>query len=204
MSDSAVVLAAATEVLDFWLGPRESEAPGPSRASMWFAVDEGVDSEIRSRFGALVEAGLSGGLTDWESEGQSRTALIVLLDQFTRNLFRGSPRAFEGDDRVIALARGMSEGMLAELHPVERYFVLMPYMHSESLEVQREGEAAFHRWGERGPEAFRAFYANGLDYARRHRVVIERFGRFPHRNAVLGRESTPDEVAFLAENETGF
>jgi uncharacterized protein (DUF924 family) len=130
--------------------------------------------------------------------------VIVLLDQFPRNLFRDQARAFEGDRRALGLTRSFTPLELDGLHPLEHYFVLLPWMHSESLEDQRAGEAAFARAAEGLSEAFRSLFDGGLSYATRHRVVIERFGRFPHRNAALGRSSTAEEIAFLEEVGTGF
>ncbi len=191
-------------VLDFWLGERGEDPPTPERTTLWFGSDPDFDERIRERFGDGVEAALAGGLSSWTHEPSSRVALIILLDQFTRNLYRGDSRSFAGDVRALSLVRETTAADRATLHPLEHYFVLVPYMHAEDASTQREGETAFGRAVREVPEAFRALFENGLDYASRHRVVIERFGRFPHRNAVLGRRSTEEEERFLAENPTGF
>jgi len=170
----------------------------------WFAIDPETDREIGNRFGTAVENAIAEGLSEWEAEPVDRVALIVLLDQFPRNLFRGSARAFAGESRAIDLVRRTTDEELDRLHPLERYFAIMPRMHSEDLVDEREGEAAYARAAEEVPEAFRPLFETGLEFATRHRVVIERFGRFPHRNGVLGRSSTSEERAFLEVNSTGF
>ena len=127
-----------------------------------------------------------------------------LLDQLPRNLFRGSPRAFAGDPRAIELARATSPSDLGTLHPLERYFAILPFMHSERLEDQWSGEEAFRRSAREVAAPFRGLFEHGLGFATRHRLVIERFGRFPHRNASLGRDTTPEEARFLADTPEGF
>lgn len=193
------------EILDFWLGPRGDVAPGEEATARWFRSDPELDRVLRRRFGDRVEAALEGELDAWaDGEPAARVALILLLDQFPRNLFRGDPRAFAGDEAASALSAGISAEPLEALHPVERYFVYVPFMHAESLDLQQRGVDAFGREAEFGPSAFRNFFANGRDFAERHRLVIERFGRFPHRNAILERETTAEEERFLAEHPAGF
>lgn len=202
---SATVAALAPEaVLDFWLGPRGETPPSPSDVQRWFEADADLDDRIRARFGEAVEAALSGGFPEWAATPAARAALIVLLDQFPRNLYRADPRAFAGDPRALALAQATDAKTLGAQHPLERYFTLVPFMHAEDLAAQRAGEAAFAAGARAVAPAFRGLFEGGESYARRHRVVIERFGRFPHRNAVLGRATTAEEAAFLAEHPTGF
>lgn len=195
---------AEESVLGYWLGERSETPPDEGRVARWFVADPDVDAGIRERFEPLVEEALAGGLTEWEATPRGRVALIVVLDQFPRNLFRDQARAFEGDARALGLTRGFTPRELEGLHPLEHYFALLPWMHAESLEDQRRGEAAFARGAESVAEAFRSLFDGGLSYATRHRVVIERFGRFPHRNAALGRASTAEEIAFLEEAGMGF
>ena len=177
----------------FWFG-----APPLQPRTAWFAKDEAFDAEVRTRFGAAVEAALAGALpAAWHGEP---LAEILLLDQFTRNIFRDSPRVFAGDTRAQALAAALSGSAgYAALDPLERVFVVLPFEHAENAALQDEAVRLF---GELA--ALRPDLAGYLDYARRHRDVIRRFGRFPHRNAALGRESTADERAFLAQPGSRF
>jgi uncharacterized protein (DUF924 family) len=179
------------EILDFWFGPTESAAYGQPRPE-WFRKNSAFDAEIRARFGAAIETALAGGFADWTS---SRTALarVLLLDQFTRNSFRGDPRAFAGDPLALATAEAsIARGDDRALIPVERRFMYLPFEHSEDLARQERGIALCTRLRDE------TGLGDPLVWAEKHAVVIRRFGRFPHRNAVLGRESTPEEIAFLA------
>ena len=174
-----------SEVIAFW---REA---GPTR---WFKKDEVFDDEIRRRFREVHEAAAEGSLSGWEKNAEGALALLILLDQFPRNMFRGTARAFASDPLALesarlALERGWDRGML----PVEQLFVYLPFEHSESLADQ-----------DRACELMKEFGAEQRDYAERHREIIRRFGRFPHRNAILGRESTPEEVEFLKQPGSGF
>lgn len=187
---------AARDVLDFWFGssavPRERDA--------WFRKDARFDAQIRERFGTAIETALAGGLHDWDATLPGRVARIVVLDQFTRNCFRNHARAFAGDALALEAARTIVDGGLdAELHPLHRVFVYLPFEHAEDLAAQQRATELFAALGAAVPQL-----ASYLHYAQRHRAVIERFGRFPHRNAALGRVSTPEEVAFLAQPGSGF
>jgi uncharacterized protein (DUF924 family) len=182
----------AKAVLDFWFG-----APPFVSRPEWFRKDPAFDETIRGRFGALVDAAIDGRL-GWGRE--DRLAEILLLDQFPRNLFRGQARAFAGDARARALALALiDEGADAALHLLQRWFVYLPLEHAEDLGLQDRCVALCAALAAASPEM-----ASMLDYAERHRDVIRRFGRFPHRNAALGRASTPDEVAYLATPGSGF
>lgn len=182
--------ADAASVLEFWFGAGAADAP----REVWFRKDPAFDDEIRRRFGGLVEDALAGRLDHWESAGpESALALVIVLDQFTRNLFRDTLRMFAGDDRALAIARRLVDsGADRRLTPVQRWFAYMPFEHAESLAEQERAVALF--------DELRAYPASAgaYDWAVRHRDVIRRFGRFPHRNEILGRESTADEIAFLA------
>ena len=178
-------------ILDFWFGRPGSAEYGRSR-SEWFRKNAAFDAEIRSRFGAAVETALAGGFTDWTAP-RALLARVLLLDQFTRNSFRDTPRAFAGDAQALAIvtdaiARGDDRPLIA----VERWFLYMPYAHAEELTAQGRSLALFKRLRDE------TGLAEPLPFAERHAGVIRRFGRFPHRNAVLGRESTPKDIAFLA------
>ncbi|MBI3149304.1 MAG: DUF924 domain-containing protein [Betaproteobacteria bacterium] len=190
---------AAPAVLDFWFGAAGSPEHGKPR-ECWFRKDLDVDAAIRARFGSVVNEALAGGLVDWAGDPRTALALLLLLDQFPRNLFRQSAEAFAGDARARLLAREMvaarwDEGLL----PVERVFVYLPFEHSEDLADQDRAVALFAALAQAQPG-----FAGFLDYAERHREVIRRFGRFPHRNAALGRASTPAEALYLAQPGSGF
>jgi len=190
---------AAQQVLNYWLGSLGSAEDGQIRP-LWFTRSEATDAEIRSRFGALIETALAGGLQDWGKAAQARLARILLLDQFTRNGFRGQARAFAGDPLALAEALALLDsGAAAGLDVLQQWFVLMPLEHAEDLALQQRSVQAF--------EALAAVderMAGAADYARRHREVIAQFGRFPHRNALLGRESSEAELLYLAQPGAGF
>jgi uncharacterized protein (DUF924 family) len=164
----------------------------------WFVKSEAFDAVLRERFGAAVEAALGGTLpAAW---ADAPLAEILLLDQFTRNIFRGTPRAFAGDARALVLARAVvARGDDQRLDPVQRPFAYLPFEHAEDAACQDEAVRLFTALA-----AGDARFAGTLDYAHRHRDVILRFGRFPHRNAVLGRASSADELAYLATPGSGF
>jgi uncharacterized protein (DUF924 family) len=179
------------EILDFWFGRPGTPEHGNSRR-VWFRKDASFDGEIWARFGVAIETALAGGFVDWVSP-RGALALILLLDQFTRNCFRDTPRAFAGDAPALAIAEdAVARGDDLALAPLERWFVYMPYVHAESPYMQEQSLALFRRLIEE------TGLAEPLPWAERHAAVIRLFGRFPHRNAILGRPSTPEEVAFLA------
>ena len=189
----------AQRVLDFWFGVPGSAGHGQMRAA-WFRKSTSFDASIARRFGPLVDAALGGGLRDWTQQPASALARIVLLDQFSRNIFRDTARAFAGDALALAAAREMVAARQHEaLPPLQRAFVYMPFEHAEDLFAQDEALRLFGQLAASAPEA-----AGFLDYAQRHRAVIARFGRFPHRNAALGRESTAEELAFLQQPGSRF
>jgi len=201
--------AQAQAVFDFWFQPGPGQAADAPRPE-WFKKDANFDRSIAERFGAQIELALEGGLHAWDAEGpQAALARIVVLDQFTRNVYRGTPLAFAGDHQALEAALDMvdAEEDLA-LPPLQRGFIYMPFEHAEDIAMQEQAVALFTRMAgaESGKvsEATARSIANSLDYARRHRDVIQRFGRFPHRNAILGRTSTPEEIAFLKQPGSGF
>ena len=182
MTLSPAVASTAEEVLAFWFGP---EAEG-----RWFASDAAFDALLAQRLGALADAAAEGHLDGWAEAGpRAALALVILLDQVPRNLRRGGPEAFAQDARARrGAARALEQGADAGLGPAERLFLYLPFEHSEDVADQDRSVGLIGRLGD--PE--------WLDYAVRHRAVVARFGRFPHRNAALGRTSTPEEEAFLA------
>ena len=178
------------EILDFWFGSEGDPDYGAFR-SAWFTKDEAFDNEIRERFADTYESAAAGELDGWREEARSGLALIIVLDQFSRNMFRGDGRTHAADGKALETARYAVENALdRELPTFQRHFVYMPYMHSEDIEVQRRSEALFERLREDGGPDL-------MEYAVGHREIVERFGRFPHRNAILGRETTPEEAEFL-------
>ena len=195
----------ARRVREFWFGklPMSREAL-EERMRMWFAGEESRqerqerDDAMRAEFVSRVEAALAGELASWADGPRRRLSLIILLDQFPRNIYRGSARAFEGDEQALGLAlSGMQSGADAALDPVERIFFYMPLQHSESIAVQDEAVAAVRRLLDEAPQALHDCFAKNLRYAELHASIIDRFGRFPHRNRLLGRASTPEETVYL-------
>jgi uncharacterized protein (DUF924 family) len=187
------------QVLNYWFGSLGSETDGQIR-SLWFQKSDATDAEIRERFGALIEQALAGELNAWNTTPLGRLALIIVLDQFTRNVFRASARAFSGDALALQAAMALLESAdYEQLEPLQRWFVLMPLEHAEDHAMQQRSVAAFEALAAADPRL-----ADALDYARRHQEVIQRFGRFPHRNQVLGRTSTEEELAYLAQPGSGF
>ncbi len=196
----------AHEVLEFWFGQRPySMAQVQQRARLWFGDPEHpellpqADETITQRFGALADDAAAGRLAAWETSPRRRLALILLLDQFPRNIHRGTPAAYAQDRTALSLTvAGMQLGAEAALDPVERAFFYMPLQHAESREIQEESVAAFHRLAVEAPVELKPYFDEVLRHAQEHRGWIERFGRFPLRNAHLGRVSTRDEAQWLA------
>lgn len=191
------------KVLTFWLGA--PGAPPLAVAPQWFKRDEALDATIRTTFESTLEAGVRGELDDWQTTARGRLAKIILFDQFSRNMYRNTPKAFAQDALALALAlEAFDNGHYGELQPVERGFVLMPLMHAESKEQQARCVVEFKKLAEEAPADLRDYFTNCADYAVKHAVIVERFGRFPHRNAILGRESTAEEVEFLKQPGSSF
>jgi uncharacterized protein (DUF924 family) len=175
------------EVLEFWF--TES---GPKS---WWAADTAFDERIRSRFAALYARATLGELHEWRDTPQGRLAEIIVLDQFSRNLHRGSAAAFAQDLAALVLAQeAVAAGVHRALDEVQRIFLLLPYMHSESRAIHVEAERLYREFAP----------AENLDFELRHKAIVDRFGRYPHRNAALGRESTPEEVEFLKQPGSSF
>lgn len=201
----------ARSVRDFWFGKLPLSAEGFNRRmTFWFGDESSVlhqrrDEHIRVRFGALVERAARGELASWGDGPRRRLSLIVLLDQFPRNMFRGTARAFATDAQALALTlSGMQSAADAALEVVERIFFYMPLQHAESREVQEESVAAYRRLLSEAPRELHEHFASTLRCAENHRTIVERFGRFPYRNRALGRSSTPQERAWLSEGGSSF
>lgn len=190
------------DVLEYWFGDWQACWPDKTRARRWFLSNAAQDREINDYFGDRVASALARELVDWEREAPSRLALILLLDQFTRNIFRGTARAFDGDHRAATLTiEGLSMGMDRRLPWVGQVFFYMPLMHAEDIDLQRRGEHCYQDLHDRVPEPLKANIAKNLQFAVEHRLIIERFGRFPHRNRALDRDSTSEELAFLEQGK---
>jgi uncharacterized protein (DUF924 family) len=189
------------EVLDFWFLPPGAEGHGKPRPE-WFRKDERFDAGIAERFGGAIAQAVAGGLRDWDREGpEGKLARILVLDQFTRNAFRGTPASFSGDALALAAATELeASGADRSLTPLQRSFAYMPFEHAEDARMQEKAVTLFAELA----AAKHEYFDSSLDYAHRHRGVIARFGRFPHRNAILGRASTPEEMAYLRQPGSGF
>ena len=174
-------------VLDFWfteIDPRQ-----------WWQVDPAFDTLIGSRFGALLDQAIAGELHAWRSDPRGRLAEIIVLDQFSRNIHRGTPLAFAQDAQALTLSQvAVQAGALDQLSEVERGFLLMPFMHSESRDIHAQAETLFKTHAS----------ANTFEFERKHKAIVDRFGRYPHRNAILGRNSTDEEIEFLKRPGSGF
>lgn len=174
------------EILDFWFSDQMSR--------YWFAKSDDIDREITARFAETHEAAQAGRLDDWIAAPESALALVIALDQFPRNIFRGGPRAFESDDLALDHARtAIEKGHDQAMTPEQRQFFYLPFMHAEDRDVQDRSVELYEALGNE----------NSLHFAREHRDIVQRFGRFPHRNAILGRDSTPEEAEFL-KTHSGF
>lgn len=177
----------AADILAFWFDETEPK--------FWFQKDSEFDALIRDRFLAVHAAAAAGEMYSWRADANGRLAEIIVLDQFSRNLFRDDPRAFACDTQALVLAQeAVSAGALDALEPRRQAFLIMPYMHSESGLIHDEAIRLFSRPG----------LEFNLDFEKKHKAIIDRFGRYPHRNVVLGRPSTPEETAFLKEPGSSF
>lgn len=175
------------EVLHFWFNEIDSK--------QWWSVDPAFDMQLTARFGTLLDQAAACELATWRSTARGRLAEVIVLDQFSRNIHRGQPGSFAQDSQALALAQeAVASGALAALTEVERTFLLMPWMHSESRIVHIEAELLFRQ---HAPTA-------NYDFELRHKAIIDRFGRYPHRNAIIGRRSTDEELAFLKQPGSAF
>lgn len=202
----------AHDILQFWFGPKPyTVARLNERMGFWFGNSDsretraGRDDDIRQRFGAAIERAAAGELDSWADSPRRRLALIILLDQFPRNVYRGKAEAYATDERAAALAlEGLHIAADATLSPVERIFFYMPLQHAESLALQDESVVATRRLLTEVPKGMAKNFASLLRFAELHRSIIAEFGRFPHRNAILGRKSTPEELRFLRDGGPRF
>lgn len=199
MLDSNLDIDRATrEVLDFWFGVPGDPEHGQFRKA-WFRKDAAFDDLLRRRFGALHRQAAEGSSEPWQASAHRALAYVILLDQMSRNMYRDTPQAFAYDPQALAMARdAVAAGMDRELTPLQRAFIYLPFEHSEDLADQARSVELF--------ESLRPFEecAETIPYAQWHYDVIARFGRFPHRNSILGRSSTPEELEYLSQPGAGF
>ncbi|MFI5307223.1 MAG: DUF924 family protein [Polyangiales bacterium] len=190
----------AASILDYWLGP-EAMRDEPARLiqQRWFDKSAETDAFITRELGANVLRAAGVELDAWAATARGRLALVILLDQLTRNIHRGSGRMFDHDAKAVALTKsGLELGHDRELRAAERQFLYMPLMHSEQLADQKQSVALFEALARDAPKM------DARKWARRHMEIVERFGRFPHRNTLLGRTSTAEEIEFLTQPGSAF
>lgn len=189
------------EVLGFWLGEVDDRGIAPPEArKRWWKKDPGFDAEVRERFGELHREVAAGQHDDWTQTPRGAAAAVIVLDQFSRNMFRDDPRMYAQDARACAIAdEAIARGFDDALGLHARFFLYMPFMHAEDLAAQERCVALMQELA-----ALDESFAPNVDYAIAHRDIVARFGRFPHRNAILGRTSSPEEVAFLKEPGSSF
>lgn len=192
----------AEEILHFWFGRiEETVLPSQNRSRIWFNGGAEVDREIKTKFGEDLDKAILGEYQHWESSPRGALALIILLDQFSRNIHRGMPMAFTQDQKALDVCvRGVERQFDHEISLIERAFFYMPFMHSESLDMQTTSLRAFKMLVDLSFPEGRPMFENFFDFAMQHYEIVEKYGRFPHRNAILGRENTDAEAHFLARN----
>ncbi len=197
-------MRAVDDVLKFWFGTRGNDLDVlEDKSALWFSGGEEVDRQIKQEFQSTLEA--ADELSDWVQTPRGRLALIILLDQFPRNIYRGAAQAFAHDAEALRLCReGVAHGDDRKLRPVERPFFYMPLMHAEELAAQDECVALFERLVAEHEGQLKERFQHNLSFAHKHRDLIVEFGRYPYRNATLGRESTAAEVTHLASSEESF
>ncbi|OOE90786.1 DUF924 family protein [Salinivibrio sharmensis] len=194
------------DVLTFWFGDESSyQIPSSTSQARWFGGSQEVDEAIRAQFQSWVSAAGAGALNNWAQTAEGRLALIILLDQFPRNLYRGLAAAYRYDALALALCKaGLAKGDDQALTPLQRVFFYLPLEHAEDEAEQEEALFRFDQLHQQMHGEVKAWYEQCFDYARQHYDIIATFGRFPHRNAVMGRLSTPEERLWLSETEQHF
>lgn len=187
------------KILAFWFGAPDSEIYGTNR-KIWFSKDPEFDRQLREKFLPEYEQAAAGALENWRSEPLSCLAYILVCDQFPRNMFRDTPRSFATDDQALSAAQSaIAQGFDQQLLPVQRWFMYLPLEHSENPEHQCQVVKLFQDLTQEHPDS-----QSSYDFALRHQAMIDRFGRFPHRNAILGRDTTPEEAEFLQQPGSSF
>ncbi|MEP5764662.1 MAG: DUF924 family protein [Halieaceae bacterium] len=195
MKDSECI----ARILQFWFGELDTDGlAAPGRNKLWFQSTPADDRQIEEEFGDNVARAISGALDHWSESADGLVALILLLDQFPRSIYRGTPRAFSGDAKALLLCRAaVSAGIDSDMPSIHRVFLYIPFEHAEDLQAQDEGVACFDRLLDYSSTAAQPVISGFRDYMLAHREVIARFGRFPHRNPILERTSTTEEMSHL-------
>jgi uncharacterized protein (DUF924 family) len=203
---TVTVTVAPDDVLWFWLGDVDGDGLADDALTQrWWRKDPAFDHEVAAKFEPTWQAIMAGERGAWLETPHSTLAYLIVLDQFSRNMFRDTPRAFEGDAMALRVAaNGVGRGLDRALHGHERVFFYMPFMHSEELAMQDRAVELFTALCDESEGRVREAVAGNVDYAKRHRDVIVRWGRFPHRNRILGRPSTPEEIEFLKQPGSSF
>ena len=193
-------------VLELWFGELDERGIADAEhVARWWKKDESFDELLRSRFGTLHEAVVGGECDGWLESPRGRLAHVIVLDQFSRNMFRGTAETFAHDARALEVARGGVQcGVDHALAHDERGFLYMPFMHSEEVAAQERCVQLFSAWRDSLEGELRQRAESSVDFAIQHRDIVRRFGRFPHRNALLERESTPEEIEFLKQPGSSF
>lgn len=194
-----------SDVLSFWFGDVDAASYPAPQPKLWWSGDAEVDARVRERFGATLDAAAAGALADWDATPRGLLAHVIVLDQLTRNAYRGTARMYALDDEAQDLTlRALRRGDELALHPEERGFLIMPLMHAENVALQRLCVRLFEELRDAARPVDRQGADGRVVFALRHLRVVERFGRFPHRNGILGRTTTEEEAAFLATTPHGF
>ena len=193
-------------ILHFWFGELKSDQDLPDeKARLWFRKSDETDSTIKQNFEPEIEQAAAGQLAEWKASPRGSLAWMILLDQFTRNVYRGTAKSFAYDPQALELSLQVQEqGDEQKLRPLERVFVYLPMEHSEDLVMQQRAVKAFEQLLEHCPPGLEVAYDSYRDYAVRHLKIIEQFGRFPHRNEILSRQSTTEEIEYLKQPGAGF
>lgn len=194
------------EILLYWFGNiQKEEAPEDSKQKIWFFKSDSTDNEIKEKFLKDVENAISDIYCDWEDNPYSALSLILLLDQFTRNIYRDTPLAFSGDNKALEIAeKSINKGFDKLFHPIKRVFFYMPFEHSEDINMQKKLLELFSNLISESKDDLKPLIEGFNDYAQKHYDIVEKFGRFPHRNKILGRESTNEEIEFLKQPGSSF
>ncbi len=190
----------------FWFGSSASDTQVvKEKSALWWSKDQRIDQEIKEQFESYLLLAERGKLESWEATPEGLLALILLTDQFSRNIYRGTSQSFSYDPIARKLCSlGFEQGTPARLRPIERVFFYLPLEHSESIQDQEKSVKAFQHLLSEVSEEHRSIFQGYVDFAIRHYDIVARFGRFPHRNIILGRESTAEEIAFLKEPGSSF
>ncbi|MCH7519193.1 MAG: DUF924 domain-containing protein [Candidatus Dadabacteria bacterium] len=196
------------EILDFWFGClKDNEIPSEAHRRIWWIKNDENDKKIKDYFEKDLELAIKGDLEDWELPPKGTLALIIILDQFSRNIYRDTERAFSQDTKAVEICiKGIENGVDNGLPPVQRIFFYMPLMHSEDMGMQEKSMECYINLKKlvTTPPLLTEMISQSCDFAQRHYAIIKRFGRYPHRNLILGRQSTPEEIRFLTEPGSSF